>query len=92
MSLYYVANEIATTHKGMMIAIPESEGVIFSTMSSSELSETLIDLAHHVRLEAYRKIPTRPRKSLAKPKQSPKKGHVSTAKLLQNRKAISATP
>lgn len=91
-SLYYVANEIATTYKGMMIAIPEPEWDIFSTMGSTELAETLLDLAQHVRLEAFRKSPTRPRKSRSKPKRSPKKGHVSTAKLLHNRKANSATP
>jgi hypothetical protein len=44
-SLYYMANEIATTYKGMMIAIPESEWGIFSTMSSTQLADTLIDLA-----------------------------------------------
>ena len=91
-SLYYIANEIATTYKGMMIAIPEPEWTIFSTMSSIELSETLLELARQVRLESFRKSPTRPRKSRAKPKRSPIKGHVATAKLLKQKTAKSTTP
>lgn len=91
-SLYYVANEIATTYKGMMIAIPEPEWAIFSTMSPIQLGDTLLDLARHVRLAAFRKSPTRPRKSRAKPKRSPKKGHVATAKLLKQKTAQSTTP
>jgi Glycine-zipper domain len=31
-SLYYIANEIATTYTGMMIAIPEPEWAIFTVM------------------------------------------------------------
>ncbi len=91
-SLDYVANEIATTYKGMMIAIPEPEWGLFSTMTSSKLAETLIDRAQHVRLEAFRNSPTRPRKSRAKPKKSPKKGHVSTAKLLKNQQTKATIP
>lgn len=82
-SLYYMANEIATTYNGMMIAIPESEWRIFSTMSAPELAQTLIELAHYVRLEAFRKSPTRARKTRSKAEKPPKKGHVSTAKILK---------
>ena len=91
-SLYYVANDIATTYKGMMIAIPEPEWRIFSTMSTPKLAATLIDLARHVRLEAFRKSPTRARKTRSEPPRTPKKGHVSTARVLQNHKAHSTAP
>jgi hypothetical protein len=37
-SLYYIANELATTYKGMMIAIPEPEWELFSAMSLTELA------------------------------------------------------
>jgi hypothetical protein len=40
-SLYYLANEVATTYHGMMIAIPEGEGDIFSRMSAPEMAATL---------------------------------------------------
>ena len=82
-----MANEIATTYHGMMIAIPETAWRIFSTMSRPELAQTLIELAHYVRLEAFRKSPTRVRKSRSKPEKSPKKGHVSTATGLKNQMA-----
>jgi hypothetical protein len=86
-SLYDMANEVATTYNGMMIAIPEAEWCIFSTMSQPEVAEMLMELAHYVRLEAFRKSPARKRKSRSKPEKSPKKGHVSTAKVLKNQMA-----
>jgi Transposase DDE domain len=91
-SLYYVANDIATTYTGMMIAIPEPEWGIFSMMSTPELAATLVDLAQHVRLEAFRKSPTRARKSRSTPKRPPQKGHVSTAKLLKSHQAKASAP
>jgi IS4 transposase len=91
-SLYYVANEIATTSPGMLIAIPEAEWSVFSTMSLSELAKTLIELAQHVRLDAFRKSPARARKSRSTPARSPKRGHVSTAKLLKSHKAKASAP
>jgi hypothetical protein len=91
-SLYYVANEIATTYTGMMIAIPEPAWGVFATMSTLELARVLVNLAHHVRLEAFRKSPTRPRKMHSDPKRSFKQGHVSTAKLLKSRKAKATAP
>jgi Transposase DDE domain len=91
-SLYYVANEIATTYTGMMIAIPEPEWSVFSAMSTPELAETLVELAQYVRLEAFRKSPIRARKTRSNSKRSPKKGHVSTAKLLKSRKAKATAP
>lgn len=91
-SLYYIANEISTTYKGMMIAIPEPEWDIFYAMSTADLASTLLDLAERVRLQAFRKSPSRPKKSHPKRKRTARKGHVSTAKLLMNRKANLATP
>jgi hypothetical protein len=77
---------------GMMIAIPEPEWGVFATRSPLELAKTLVDLAHYVRLEAFRKSPTRARKTRSNPKRSSKKGHVSTAKLLKSRKAKVTAP
>ena len=91
-SLYYMTNNIATTYTGMMIAIPETEWGVFATMTTPELAETLVDLAQHVRLDAFRKSPTRVRKSRSTPKQSPKKGHVSTARLLKSHKGKASAP
>jgi len=81
-SLYYIANEIATTYKGMMIAIPEPEWEIFYAMSPADLAAVLHELAQHVRLKAFRKSPRGPKKPRPERTGKPKQGHVSTAKLL----------
>jgi IS4 transposase len=91
-SLYYVANEIATTYTGMMIAIPEPEWYIFSTMSVADMAATLLALAQRVRLKAFRKSPRGPKKPRPKREGKAKQGHVSTAKLLLNSHLNSATP
>ena len=91
-SLYYIANEIATTYTGMMIAIPEPEWAVFYAMRTADLAAILLDLAQRVRLKALRKSPKSPQKSRSKRPRTPKKGHVSTAKLLMNRKAQMAAP
>jgi hypothetical protein len=90
--VYYVANEIAATSKGMMIAIPEPEWEVFWTMSTAEMAATLLDLAARVCLDALRKSPRGPKKPRLKRQGGSKKGHVSTAKLLSNRKGNLVTP
>ena len=50
LSLYYVANDIAQTYHGMMIAIPEDEWRVFSRMRPAEMVATLRELAQKVRL------------------------------------------
>jgi hypothetical protein len=64
----------------------------FYAMPTADLAAILLDLAQRVRLTALRKSPKRPQKSCGKRPSTPKKGHVSTAKLLMNRKAQMATP
>jgi hypothetical protein len=91
-SLYSIANELATTYTGRMIAIPKPEWAVFSAMRPADLAAILRDLAQRVRLQALRKSRQRPRPSRGKRPDAPKKGHVSTAKLLRNRKAKLAAP
>ena len=91
-SLYYIANEISMTYHGMMIAIPEPEWDQFYSMGTADLAAILLGLARRVRLQAIRKSPRRPSKPRSRGKKLSRKGHVSTAKLLMNRKANSATP
>lgn len=91
-SLYYIANEIATTYKGMMIAIPEPEWDIFYAMPTAELATILLGLAERVNLKAFRKTPRGPKKPRSKRPGDPNQKHVSTAKLLINRKAKLASP
>ena len=42
-SLYSLANEVATTYHGMMIAIPEGEWDVFARMSALAMAATLLD-------------------------------------------------
>ena len=91
-SLYYIANEITTTYHGLMIAIPEPEWDVFYAMSTADLAAILVELAQGVRLQAFRKSPRRPKKPHPQGKKPARKGHVSTAKLLMNRKANLGTP
>ena len=84
-SLYYLANEVATTYHGMMIAIPEVEWDVFYRMSVPAMATTLLDLAQRVNLRALRKSPRGPKKPPPKPAGNAKQGHVSTAKLLMAR-------
>jgi IS4 transposase len=92
LSLYYVANDIAQTYHGMMIAIPEEEWQVFRLMSLAEMVVTLRALAQQVRLKAYRKSPRGPKKPRPKPEGTPKASHVSTAKILRDRKVNVAAP
>ena len=84
-SLYYLANEVATTYHGMMIAIPEGEWEIFYRMSASDMAVTLLDLAKRVNIRAFRKSPRGPKKPRPERGGNAKQGHVSTAKLLMAR-------
>ena len=85
LSLYYVANDIAQTYQGMMIAIPEEAWRVFSRMRPAEMVATLRVLAQKARLKAYRKNPQGPKKPRPKREKITKTPHVSTAKLLKKR-------
>jgi hypothetical protein len=85
LSLYYVANDIAQTSQGMMMAIPEDAWRVFSRMRPAEMVATLRVLAQKVRLTAYRKNPQGPKKPRPKREKITKTPPVSTAKLLKKR-------
>lgn len=83
---YYVAAEIAATYRGMMIAIPPEEWVVFRDMTCSQFVKTMVRLAKEVNLRQFQKHPRGPKKKQPKRKFDPKHPHVSTAKLLAGRK------
>jgi hypothetical protein len=83
---YYVADEIKMTRRGMMIAIPEDEWVVFHDLNPGELAGVLVQLATAVRLPKYQKHPRGPKKPQPKKQSGAKIKHVSTAKLLATRK------
>jgi IS4 transposase len=83
---YYLADEIAGTHRGMMIAIPEDEWVVFAGLSPTALGKVLKSLAAKVRLSTLRKHRRGPKRPQPKRASGAKITHVSTARLLAVRK------
>ncbi len=85
-SRVYLADEVAGTHRGMMIAIPEDEWAVFHGLTAAALGRILLDLASRVRLSAYRKQVRGPKRPQPRRESGAKIKHVSTAKLLGKRK------
>jgi len=86
LSGYYVANEISGICPGMMIAIDYGHWSEFRQMTPSELVKLLKDLSAKVKLSAFKKHSRGPKKPQPKRKSLKNKPHVSTAKLLEQRK------
>jgi hypothetical protein len=85
-SNYYLADEIAATHRGMMISIPDEHWHGFSKMSVPAFAALLLFLASKVRLELFKKHKRGPKMPPSKPKADPNQPHVSTARLLSERR------
>jgi IS4 transposase len=85
---YYLADEIAGTYRGMMIAIPTRHWSVFGKMDAATFGGVLKELAGTVRLAAFRKHPRGPKKTVTKKPVNKKQTHVATARLLEKRKRI----
>lgn len=81
-SAYYVAGEITRTHEGMGIAIEPHEWAVFQVMTQERFVATLVQLAHYVDLEKYKKHHRGPKKPPPPRTATSKGNHVSTARLL----------
>ena len=86
LSFYYLADEVAGTHRGMMIAIPEDRWTVFHGLTAAAFGRVLLDWAAGVRLSAYRKQVRGPKRPPPMRASGAKVKHVSTAKLLEKRK------
>ncbi|MDZ8066259.1 MAG: transposase [Nostoc sp. DedQUE08] len=91
-SSYYLADEIKGTYRGMMIAIPPNEWCVFQNMTFSELSQTLKHLAGLVKLRTFRRHLRDPKKAQPKRTYLKNKPHVSTVKILNQKKLQNHTP
>lgn len=91
-SSYYLADEIKGTYRGMMIAIPPVEWCVFQNMTFTELSQTLKHLAGFVKLRTFRRHPRGLKKAQPKRTYLKNKPHVSTAKILNQKKLQNNTP
>ena len=82
---YYLADDVAGTHRGMMIAIPEDEWAVFAGLAASDMGQVLRELAAKVRLARFRKHRRGPKRPQPKRASGAKVSHVSTARLLEGR-------
>jgi hypothetical protein len=83
---YSVADEIRMTQRGMMIAIPEDEWMVFDDLAPRELAGVLVELAAAVRLPRYRKHPRGPKKPKPAKQSGAKIKHVATSKIVAARR------
>jgi IS4 transposase len=83
---YYLADEIAGTYRGMMIAIAEEHWTVFAGLTAEQLAEVMRELADKVRLSAFQRHRRGPKKPPVKRRYSKKHPHVSTAQLLEKRR------
>jgi Transposase DDE domain len=86
LSRYFVSGEIGQVYRGMMVALPPEEWVIFRNMSVTEYVAFLKRLARNVDFERYPKAHRGPKKPRPKRHYDPDHPHVSVAKLLLARK------
>jgi hypothetical protein len=84
---YYLADEVAGTWRGMMIVVPAAYwNERFADQTPRQMAQFLRHAATHIRLAAFRKHPRGPKKP--PPKMNKKhRGHVSTQKILQQRRS-----
>lgn len=83
---YYLADEVAGTWRGMMIVLPaEYWSEQFAWHSPRQMAQFLRRTARHVRLAAFRKHPRGPKKKPPLKMNKKHRGHVSTARILDQR-------
>jgi hypothetical protein len=83
---YYVANEIEGVYLGMMIVIGNNDWIVFRDMPPGDLVRLLKKLARKVKLSKYQKHPRGPKKPQPKRVVMKNMPHVSTARILAERK------
>jgi hypothetical protein len=79
---YFLADEIAGTYRGMMIAIPEKHWQPLANADTQTLATLLVDLAKKAHLPRYKKSPRGPKKPKPRRTRFAKKKHIATARLL----------
>ena len=86
---YYIAGEIAKTREGLMIALPPGRWSAAATMPKAEVVALIRQIARNADLERYQKHPREPKKPPPQRTKNTQTPHVSTAKLLAQRKEAS---
>ena len=90
LSLYYIANEIRATYKGMMIAVPGEAWQHYQYLANNELSRAFLHIAAHAEPAKLRKHPRGSKKAIKKGYVSGQvaRRHVSTARILASGKPV----
>jgi hypothetical protein len=83
---YYIAGELTRCYEGMMIALPPPAWSRFRKASDGEFLKLFLTIAEGVNLDRYRKHPRGPKKPPPKRNKHAKSPHVSTARLLRDRR------
>ena len=86
LSDFYVAEELAGTYRGMMIALPEAQWEHLAEMSDRDFVVWLTAVAKRVRLDRYRKSPRAPKKPRQRRTRFSKAKHVATSRLMADAK------
>lgn len=86
LSFHYLAQEIAQAHDGLKVIIPAAHWDAIRKLSLAEIAQRLREISCHIDFELYRKAKRRPRKPKPKLQHQRSQVHVSTAKVLQQRK------
>ena len=79
---YFLADEIAGTYRGMMIAIPAKHWQPWADADTQTLAALLLDLAQTAKLHRYPKSPRGPKKPKPRRTRFAKAKHIATSRLL----------
>jgi IS4 transposase len=83
---YFLADEIAGTYRGMMIAIPAEHWRPLAGADAATLARLLLGLARKASLPRYRKSPRGPKKPEPRRRRFAKKKPIATSRLLAKEK------
>lgn len=87
---YYLADEVAGTWRGMMIVLPAEYWIEqFTDRTPQQMAQFLRKAAQQIRLAAFRKHPRGPKKKPPSKMNKKHRGHVSTARILDQRRSKS---
>ncbi len=83
---YYISGELTRCYEGMMAAFPEKDWSRIRRASYDDFLELLMTIANAIDLKKYRKHTRGPKKPKPKRTQHADTPHVSTARLLREKK------
>jgi IS4 transposase len=86
LSDYHLLEDVAATYVGMEIAVPDECWEPYRSMPARSLAKRLKELAHRVKLARYPKQKRGPKKPQPRKKSGRRNHHISTARVLAERK------